>query len=78
MRTRIEVKPHSITPGAHVVELWYGDRFVGTVVGRPDGPGVRILSKYLTIMGDAIYLDLVEPLTLECRFDLAEHSDELP
>lgn len=45
MKTEIRAVPHSTTPGATVLELWYDGLFVGAVYGA-DGPGVRIISKY--------------------------------
>jgi hypothetical protein len=45
MKTTLRLAPHSILPGAQVIELWYGAEFIGQVTGA-DGRGVRVVSKY--------------------------------
>jgi hypothetical protein len=45
MKTQLRLVSHSMLPGANVVEIWYGEQFIGTVAGS-DGPGVRVLSKH--------------------------------
>lgn len=46
MNTTIRVVPHLVIAGATVIELWYGDQFIGPVAGCDDGPGVRVISKH--------------------------------
>ncbi len=45
MKTELRLAPHSVIPGAKIIELWYAGQFIGQVVGA-DGPGVRVLSKH--------------------------------
>ena len=45
MKTILHLAPHSVVPGATIVELWHDGRLIGTVAGA-DGPGVRIVSKH--------------------------------
>jgi hypothetical protein len=48
MKTELRLAAHLQTPGANVIEIWYGDRLIATVTGA-DGPGVRIISKHRLI-----------------------------
>jgi hypothetical protein len=43
---------------------WHDGTLIGTVVGA-DGPGVRIISKYLRNSGDAIRISLGDTPALE-------------
>lgn len=45
MKSKLILKPHSVLSGESIIEIWFGNRFVGTVVGG-DFPGVRVISKY--------------------------------
>lgn len=45
MKAELRLADHTGVPGAKVIEIWYGDEFVGQVVGA-DGPGVRVISKH--------------------------------
>lgn len=63
MKTELRMRPHLVDDRA-VIELWHDGQFIGTVVGA-EGPGVRIISKYLRNSGDAIRIDLEEPPALE-------------
>lgn len=64
MKTQIRVVKHLVLTDADVVELWHDGQFIGTVVGA-DGPGVRIISKYLRNSGEAIRINVGEPPALE-------------
>ena len=46
MKSELRLCDHTAIPGAKVVEVWYDGEFVATVTGA-DGPGVRVISKYL-------------------------------
>lgn len=67
--TELRMEPHSIRPGEFVFELWHAGRLIGTVTGREDGPGVRIISKFLTNSGEAIHIDAVFPPVLHVKLD---------
>jgi hypothetical protein len=60
MKTELRLSDHQVLPGAKVVELWHDGLFIGQVVGA-DGPGVRIVSKYLTNNSEDIVI-VVEPI----------------
>jgi hypothetical protein len=60
MKTELRLADHSVLPGTKVFELWYGGVFIGQVVGA-DGPGVRVISKYLTNSLEDIVIS-VEPI----------------
>lgn len=45
MKAELRVLPHNVLPGQHTIEVWWGGRLVGTVVGA-DGPGVRFISPF--------------------------------
>ena len=62
MKTILRLAPHSVLPGANVVELWHDGRLIGTVAGA-DGPGVRIISKY------AAQVDVAGDMVTEVRID---------
>ncbi len=47
-RFQFRVVPHSIVPGAPVVECWRDGQFVATVYGHEDG--LRIVSKYMSLV----------------------------
>jgi hypothetical protein len=49
MMITFKLKPHSLKPDANMVEVWSGETFLaGIYPGDPDdGPGVKIVSKYL-------------------------------
>jgi hypothetical protein len=64
MKTQLRLVPHLVLPDAQVVELWHDGTLIGTVVGA-DGPGVRIISKYLRNSGEAIRISLGDPPALE-------------
>jgi hypothetical protein len=64
MKTQLRLVPHLVLPDTQVVELWHDGTLIGTVVGA-DGPGVRIISKYLRNSGDAIRISLGDPPALE-------------
>jgi hypothetical protein len=66
MRTELRVKDHSVLPDTKIIEIWYAGAFIGTVTPA-DGPGVRIVSKYLTNSGDAIFIVLEPVPVLEVR-----------
>lgn len=46
------VKPHTIHPGAQVVEVWNEGVFVGQVMAAEDGRSIKVISKYAT--GDVV------------------------
>lgn len=46
MKTELRARPHDVILGAVVFEVWYGGQFIAVVTGA-DGPGVRIVSKYV-------------------------------
>ena len=45
MKAQLRLAAHSVLPGHQVIEIWYGNEFIGQVTGT-DGPGVKILSKH--------------------------------
>ncbi len=46
MKSLLSVNPHRVLPGEQVVEVWYGGVLIATVAGA-DGPGVRVISKFI-------------------------------
>lgn len=63
MKTELRAVPHLVLPGQTVIELWHDGVFIGTVTGA-DGPGVRVVSKFLSAR--ALVFDLgTEPPALE-------------
>ncbi len=60
MKTQLRSVPHSILRDEVIIEIWHNGQFIGTIAGA-DGPGVRIISKYLTNSADAITI-AVEPI----------------
>ena len=62
MKTHLRITPHSVPPGANVVEIWHDGKLIGTLAGA-DGPGVRIISKY------AVTALAVDDLLTEVRID---------
>ena len=46
MKSELRLSRHDVVPGALVAEIWYDGQFIGEVVGA-DGPGVRVISKYI-------------------------------
>lgn len=68
MKTVLRARAHHIVGEATVFEIWHDGVFLGTVVGA-DGPGVRVVSKYLTNSHDAIRIVCVEPPVLEVRLE---------
>jgi hypothetical protein len=50
MTTKTELRPvpHSTLPGETAVELWHDGKLIGAVYGA-DGPGVRVVSKHLSV-----------------------------
>ena len=68
MKTELKLKPHSIVNGQNVIELWVGDKFIGTVVGTEDG--VKVISKYkieTKVETDELMLDIAEVKILLTR-----------
>jgi len=59
MKTEIRVRPHSLLPDQQIVELWYGEEFIGQVCGA-DGPGVRVISKHdmVPVRRDPMVIDV--------------------
>jgi hypothetical protein len=53
MKTDLRLRPHLVTPGAQVIEVWAGDQLLATVVGAE--AGVRVISQHalVTTVGDA-------------------------
>lgn len=56
MKATLKLADHSVLPGEKVIEIWWKDqsgleRMIGIVTGA-DGPGVRIVSKYLLSVQD--------------------------
>lgn len=45
MKTELRLAPHTVLPGANVIEIWYHGHLIGQVTGA-EGPGVRVFSKY--------------------------------
>ena len=71
MKAKLRLKPHGILRGAQIIEVVWNGRLVCTVAGA-DGPGVRIISKYIPDTG-AMSIDHPEPGVpgvTEIRFDL--------
>lgn len=71
MKAELKLKPHSMIPGAQVIEVWWGNRLVCTVAGA-DGPGVRIFSKHPLDTG-LIQIEAPEsgnPGVVEVKFEL--------
>jgi hypothetical protein len=66
MKTVLKMDPHRILSDVQVVEIWHNNQLLGTVVGA-DGPGVRIISKYLRNSYDHIVISAVEPPCLEVK-----------
>lgn len=46
MKAEIRVRPHGGLSGQNLIEVFYDGHFIATVVGA-DGPGIRIVSRYL-------------------------------
>jgi hypothetical protein len=51
MRAELKLKPHNFgtrnAAGApQVIEVWFGGRYVGSVYGSHDGPGIRFTSTF--------------------------------
>jgi len=51
MKTELRLRQHSVWVNHYVIELWYDDKFIGTVTGA-DGPGVRVISKHPMCAGE--------------------------
>jgi len=45
LKAELRLKPHSVLPGANVIEVVWNGRLVCTIAGA-DGPGIRVISKY--------------------------------
>src|SRR5262245_63066342 len=45
MKTELRARPHNVTPGAFVFEVWHNGQFIAEVTGA-DGAGVRVISKH--------------------------------
>ena len=46
IRSELRLAPHQVRAGDQVVEIWYDGEFIGQLTGL-EGPGVRLISKYL-------------------------------
>jgi len=66
--TELRLPPHTLNPGAAVVELWHDGRFIGQVTGA-DGPGVRLVTKHPVKVG------MVDELVVEPLIELREGSN---
>lgn len=68
MKTELHLSRHHLLPYQQVVEIWNDGQFLGTVVGA-DGPGVRIISKYITNNNDAIIIRVDKPPVIEVKLE---------
>lgn len=66
MKTELRLVPHVVLPDEQVIELWHNNVLIGLVAGA-DGPGVRVISRYLRNSMDAIVIVAEEPPALEVR-----------
>ena len=60
MKSELRLKPHSVLPGANVIEVVWNGRLVCTITGA-DGPGVRIISKFISQENPECSVEPAEP-----------------
>lgn len=68
MRAQLRLRPHNFSAGDMIIEVWHNGVFLATITGT-DGPGVRVISKYIRNTSDAITIEVVEPTTINISLD---------
>jgi hypothetical protein len=67
MTMRFEIKPHSVLPGAEMIEVYSDQQFIAAIYPGANGDSLRVISKYLA----AATLDQAPPPAVDILLDLS-------